>query len=507
VRWSVWKLLEQPGAAGQGLIALVTNSAFLSRPVMRGVRRFLLDRFDEIRVLDLHGNQRQWYRDRVDEKVFPDVQVGIAITLFIRYPQRANAPGRVFYRETRGRRADKFTYLDDANVGDDGWQEVTPAARNYTFLPRDADADYANWPALSDFMPERSPGVISHRDPLSVAFTDDELMAKVREFADPDVPDQDVKDRYRFGENDRWNLHRRRAALGGVVDRALVKPLLFRPFDRRVIYDETNLVGDRREPLREHLARVPGNIALVATRSATPEAPYVLVTRVPGTQAVLSSRTLGAAVYFPLFLAAATGHDALIPLHEDEQATRPNIEPGWAARLAATYGTAWSPQALLGYLYAVLGSESYRERYAGMLEDDFARIPFTGDPALFQALAATGSRLSRLHLLEEPIAAPPRFEGTGDLTVAEPRHDPEADSLWINATQYLQAVSASVWGTTIGGYAVLPLWLRNRRGRRLTGDEARELARIAGSLAAASTVRVGIEDLVGDVLDGETITT
>ncbi len=284
-------------------------------------------------------------------------------------------------------------------------------------------------------------------------------------------------------------------------------PLLFRPFDRRVIYDETNLVGDRREPLREHLARVPGNIALVATRSATPEAPYVLVTRVPGTQAVLSSRTLGAAVYFPLFLAAATGHDALIPLHEDEQATRPNIEPGWAARLAATYGTAWSPQALLGYLYAVLGSESYRERYAGMLEDDFARIPFTGDPALFQALAATGSRLSRLHLLEEPIAAPPRFEGTGDLTVAEPRHDPEADSLWINATQYLQAVSASVWGTTIGGYAVLPLWLRNRRGRRLTGDEARELARIAGSLAAASTVRVGIEDLVGDVLDGETITT
>jgi hypothetical protein len=73
--------------------------------------------------------------------------------------------------------------------------------------------------------------------------------------------------------------------------------------------------------------------------------------------------------------------------------------------------------------------------------------------------------------------------------------------------QYLQAVSASVWGTTIGGYAVLPLWLRNRRGRRLTGDEARELARIAVSLAAASTVRIGIEDMVGDVLDGETITT
>jgi len=147
LRWSVWKLLDHPGAAGQGLIALVTNSAFLSRPVMRGVRRFLLDRFDEIRVLDLHGNRRNVFHGRRDENVFRPVKVGISITLFIRYPDRTNDPARVFYRETRGSVPDKFAYLDAANVGDDGWQEVTPAARNYTFLPKEADADYASWPA------------------------------------------------------------------------------------------------------------------------------------------------------------------------------------------------------------------------------------------------------------------------------------------------------------------------------------------------------------------------
>lgn len=506
LRWSIWKLLEQPGAPGQGVIALVTNSAFLSRPVMRGVRRFLLSRFDEIRVLDLHGNQRQWYRDRVDEKVFPDVQVGIAITLFIRYPKRENDPAQVFYRDTRGRRADKFTYLDRAAIDDEGWSQVMPSGSNFTFLPRDENDKYLAWPALSDLMPERSPGVISHRDVLSVAFTEQDLLAKVGEFADLTVPDDDVKERYTLGENRRWVLRQRRAALGGVVDRALVKPLLFRPFDSRVIYDEPNLVGDRREPLREHLARVRGNIALVATRSSTPEAPYVFVTRVPGTQALLSSRTLGAAVYFPLFLAEATGHDALVPLHEDELAARPNLVAWWATHLATAYGTAWSPPALLGYLYAVLGSSAYRKRFAGQLEDEFPRIPFTADSALFALLAEAGSRLVRLHLQEEPITAVARLEGPGDLTIGEGRHDAAIDRLWINATQYLEPVSSSVWTTMIGGYAVLPLWLRNRRGRRLAGNEARQLAKIATWLAAAEALRTSIEGFVEDLVEGETLT-
>jgi predicted helicase len=228
-RWSVWKLLEQPHAPRQGVVALVTNRAWLSRPVMRGVRRFALRHFDEIRVLDLHGNQRQWYRDQPDEKVFPKVQVGIAITLFVRYPVRTHDPARVYYRGTQGRVEDKFAYLDGAGLADPEWTEVTPRATNYTLLPREAGDDYDTWPAISDLMPERSPGVISHRDPLSVAYATDELLVKVREFANLAIPDAEIKERYELGENDRWLLHRRRAALGGIVDPALVRPLHFRP--------------------------------------------------------------------------------------------------------------------------------------------------------------------------------------------------------------------------------------------------------------------------------------
>ena len=567
LRWSVWKLLEQDGAPGQGIVALVTNSAFLSRPVMRGVRHFLLDRFDEIRVLDLHGNRRDVMRGRRDDNVFPAVKVAISITLFIRHPAAAattgggattaaattdgtgaatatdaapaaaggrgaraprgrvqrgllpvrpapatpggnggateNAePTQVFYRGTRGTRAEKFAYLNDASIGDEHWTPVAPKEPNFSFLPREHDPDYASWPSLADLMPEKSPGVISHRDPLSVAFTSAELLVKVRQFADLGIPDDEVKERYDLNDNDRWNLHRRRVALGGLVDPGLSKPLTFRPFDARVIYDETNLVGDRRERLRGHLERVPGNIALVTTRSATPEAPYAFVTRAPGTQALLSSRTLGAAVYVPLFVAAATPvNEGLLPLHADEQVYELNLEAGWRARLAELYGDAFTPTNLLGYIYAVLTLVTYRERFAGALEDAFPRIPFAADPTDFELLATEGAALVRLHLLEEPGLTMPRIEGAGDLTIGEASYDEATGRVAINATQFIEPVSPEVWAVRIGGSQVLELWLRNHRGRRLSGDEARELSKIVASLAAVEAKRPDIEALVEDVLE------
>jgi hypothetical protein len=285
---------------------------------------------------------------------------------------------------------------------------------------------------LIELMPERSPGVISHRDALSVGFSDDELLVKMREFVDLGIDDEEVAERYSLRSNDRWILRRRREALGGRVDRNLVRPLLFRPFDRRVIYDEVNVVGDRRERLREHLARVPNNMALITARSATPEASYTFVSRAPGTQALMSSRTRGAAVYLPLYVVPATGNDQLLPLGEDETTARPNLDAAWSAVMALTYGPAFTPETLAGYLYAILGSDTYRERVADALSDDFPRVPLTADPQLFAPLAELGSRVVSLDLREiEPPGPRPRLSGVGDLTVENFRYEDAEERVWI----------------------------------------------------------------------------
>jgi predicted helicase len=103
IRWSVWKLLEQEGSPGHGVLAFVSNRAFIERKLHRAVRHFLLRKFDEIRVFDLHGDQREWFSGRTDEKVFKDVQAGIALTIFIKSPNatRENLAS-VHYRETFG---------------------------------------------------------------------------------------------------------------------------------------------------------------------------------------------------------------------------------------------------------------------------------------------------------------------------------------------------------------------------------------------------------------------
>lgn len=60
LRWAVWKVVEQPGGARHGIVAFVTNHSFINNRVHRGVRKALLDAFDEIHVLNLHGNQCLW---------------------------------------------------------------------------------------------------------------------------------------------------------------------------------------------------------------------------------------------------------------------------------------------------------------------------------------------------------------------------------------------------------------------------------------------------------------
>ncbi len=513
LRWSVWKLLEQPGAPGRGVVAMVTNSAFLSRTVTRSVRKFMLDHFDEIRVLDLHGNRRDVIPGRRDDNVFRGAKVGIAITVFIRRDREHAGPARMFYRETRGTAKQKHKYLASASLNDGGWTKVDPVAPQYSFIPRDVGAAYDSWPTLADLMPVHSPGVISHRDRLSVGFNEADLLSKIKEFADTDAfTDEEVRERYGLLVNDRWKLHARRSALAGMVDRAKVKPLLFRPFDSRFIYDETNLVGDRREPLRAHLERVEGNVALVSARSASGEAAYVFATRVPGTQALLSSRTMGAAVYFPLFLASVTQlaqEDHLLGESEHEQSAEVNFANGWFEHLRAAYGETVLEDVLdgprlLGYMYAILASASYRERFGAALSDEFPRIPFTADSKLFWALSKLGALLLAAHLGELHPPTLPRLEGLGDLCVSdEVHHDPGAQRLYVNATQYLSPVPAGVWDVRLGNYQPLEVWLRNRVGRTLSREDIRSLAQIVGMLASAADTLAEIEPLVGEALDGD----
>jgi predicted helicase len=145
------------------------------------------------------------------------------------------------------------------------------------------------------------------------------------------------------------------------------------------------------------------------------------------------------------------------------------------------------------YIYGVLHCPAYRARNAEFLKIDFSRVPFPPSPEVFAAVSKAGEDLRRLHLME-PAAigpAPYPFLGDGESMVEKPRF--EAGKVWINASQYFDAVPALAWEFHIGGYQPAQKWLKDRRGRQLSYDDIRHYQNIIKILAETDRIMRGIE--------------
>ena len=150
-----------------------------------------------------------------------------------------------------------------------------------------------------------------------------------------------------------------------------------------------------------------------------------------------------------------------------------------------------SPEEILAYIYAILYSPTYRQRYYDFLKYDFPRIPLPQDIEQFRTLAVLGQRLIDSHLLKDvQIPAVHRFEGEGDGVVSRIRY--LNGRVWINPTQYFTNVPLEVWEYEIGAYQVCEKWLKDRRGEVLSHAEVRQyraiLVAIAETLATMEAI-------------------
>jgi predicted helicase len=88
IRFAQWKIDQ----AGEGVLGFITNHSYLDNPTFRGMRQSLMSSFDEIHILDLHGNTLKKEKcpdGSKDENVF-DIKQGVAIALFIK--KKGNPP-------------------------------------------------------------------------------------------------------------------------------------------------------------------------------------------------------------------------------------------------------------------------------------------------------------------------------------------------------------------------------------------------------------------------------
>lgn len=459
------------------------------------MRQSLMRTFNQIYILDLHGSTKP--KELVppgveNENVF-DIQKGVAIAFFIKKP---DAPHGIWYSEFWGTRLEKYQRSAEAQFHEIAWQEIRCFAPYYMFRP----LGWANWDSyqsgwsIADSINASDAkkqifelsvlGFQSHRDHFAIAFDRRDIEARVRELIGTSLSDKAVAERYAIKNNRDWNISDARTALrdkGGWQDSVI--QCAYRPFDNPYCFFGPELMDYPRRELLDNVAR-RDNIQLVVSRQiGTENWRHAFVGNGPANDCLISDQSSEANQVFPLWRFVEQG-----VRHE-------NFSGPFRAFLDALYEHPYTPEEILGYIYAVLYAPTYRRCYAEFLRIDFPRMPFPKSSSDFETLSVLGWTLMQAHLLRDvPRTGLADFHGQGDQMVEVVRYSPEEQAIKINGTQFFNPVPQAVWQFHIGGYQVLDKYLKSRKDRTLSLDEISHVGAIADCLAFTIEQMARIDD-------------
>ena len=458
----------------EGIVGIITNHSWLDGPTFVGMRRSLLDSFNRIYVLDLHGNAKKVERapDGGDDQNVFDIEQGVAISLFVKQP---DLDKRVYHAELWGKRLAKYKGLAASSVESLDWGPITPVEPDWLFKPHNIElaTAYRNLAAIPDIfspMGDPAPGVVTTHDEFAISFTPQEAKSKVHDLLIT-ASEADARRKFRLCTQDQWSYDRAKRELAELDVEAYITSLLYRPFDKRWTVWDRNVAVHRRERVMRHMR--DGNVGLVTSRLTKGEDfRHAFATETPIEVISLSPKTSNNGFLFPLYLYSETGRRS------------ENFSADFRAFLDTRYEHHYRPQEILGYIYAVLHAQTYRTRYTEFLRIDFPRIPFPEAKPPFDTLSELGRTLVQAHLLRElPRKKLAGYHGKGDHTVDAVRYVPADQAVAINKTQFFKPVPQAVWEFRIGGYQVLDKYLKSRKGRKLSLDEINHVGAVADCLA------------------------
>lgn len=480
---------------GSGILAFINSNSYLDGLIHRGMRHNLIQTYDHIYILNLHGNSKKKETapdGGKDENVF-DITEGVCINLFVKTPgkKKKDTSAQIHYCDLYGRRQDKYAFLQHETLDSIPWQTLVPQAPDYFFVPQQADSqtrqDWLKGIELDKLFPVNSVGIVTAKDSVLIAENKKNLLEQVSDY------------------------------YGIEADEDYARKISYRPFDTRWVYFDTDKVERSREKVMQHLSGRE-NIGLIVGRQGQ------VVGNMPWNLSfVISNQIIDFNVYyrgggqiFPLYLYSEQGSLNNGFIH------RPNINPAQLQSLCNQTGLAYrpapdaeaqtlpqsslrpkevpvgktskaktdaadfnaaqpdsfTPETLLDYIYAVLHSPAYRRRYAEFLKSGFPRIPNPENRNEFLRLAAIGSELRQWHTLQHPKADIACFITAFDspepnMQVDKPRYTPDpqnpnSGSVFWNATTGIQNVPAAAWQFYIGGYQPAQKWLKDRKGQTLT---------------------------------------
>jgi len=488
---------------GEGVLAYISNNSFIDGLIHRRMRERLLETFDRIYVLNLHGDARKKERapdGSKDQNVF-DIMQGVSINIFVKSnKKKAGAPAEVFHSDLFGARQAKYEFLWGHALGKVKFNKLKPRAPHFFFVPKDfsAQAEYEKGFAVNALFGEYNSGIKTGGDDLAVKFSRKAIDAVADDFLSLEAGE--LKDKYfARGETGGWRFG---AAKQDVMRRQFqVANMLYRPFDMRwTLYSTGGFISRPRHKTMRHMLAAD-NLGLMTSRSYPTNTMFdsIFVTRHIADIHAASGQTY----LFPLYVYPDETQETI----GGETARKPNLNADIVQQIADKTGlrfvaektkarNVFAPVDVLDYLYAVLHSPTYREKFREFLKIDFPRVPYPRDGKHFRALSRLGAELRALHLLESPklnrlITTYPE---SGSNTVTAVKFDD--GKARINKTQYFGGVPQIAWDFTVGGYQPAQKYLKDRKSRALTWDDINHYQKIIVALVSTAKVMERIDAVV-----------
>lgn len=426
-----------------GIFAFISNNSFLDNPTFRGMRYSLMQSFDKIYILNLHGDTRKKEKapdGSKDDNVF-DIMQGVSINIFIKQNSKAKNTN-IYYHDLYGKRKDKYEFLYENDLNSIKWTLVKNNEPFYLFLPQNNDLleEYNKGISVKDIFMLSSVGIASSKDAILISTNNKKLEQQVYNF---------------YNE----------------FDKKYIKEIAYKPFDTQKIYYDIKKVERPRIDIMEHFLGYE-NIGLIYDRGTNLKE----ISNLFISSKVIDKHLVGANSYVsPLYLYPTTRSKKFLkkenPNFNEENFTSKieNFKESFRTFIDELYKEKFSPQNILGYIYAVLFHKIYREKYLDFLKIDFPKIPFTKDKNTFKNLSKLGLKLVNLHLLKNDEldfnVGEALFKDikNKNFKIQKIKYNKDIKELFINESLYFNKVSPEIYEFKIGGYAVLDKYLKSHK--------------------------------------------
>ena len=432
----------------EGIVAYISNNSFIDGLIHRQMRSELMRAFDEIYILNLHGNARKKETcpdGSKDENIF-DIMQGVSINIFVKNEKCSpKEQAIVRYCDLYGSRDYKYRYLHTHDLKSVEWQTLNPQPPQLFFVPKDFSVqnEYEQGFGMAELMPLNTSGVKTHHDEELVSFSA-------------------FKSEYN-------------------------QPYSYRPFDERFINYDLSKVVRHRYSMMHHFINHE-NLAMILCRQiGNSDFRHAFVSRIMADIHYISAQDY----FFPLYL---------YPDADSIDTERiPNLDESIWTKINDSIGHNTSPEDIFDYIYGVLYSPAYREKYREFLKVDFPRIPYPKNADEFEHSRSSGHALRELHLMHNVPDSTVAFPYPGTMTIDNLRWEWNKDdgysgTLWINDTQCFENIPADAWNFYIGGYQPAQKWLKDRKGRALSYDNIEHYRRIITVLTETQRIMSTIDD-------------